>query len=401
MRHEHVKIGKFFIFALLMLGSIGYVATDLYLPSLPSIVLGFSTSKASVQLTLSFYLLSFGASQLFYGPFSEKVGRKKVALYGLCLTMIGSIICIFSPNIGTLIGGRFIEGLGVGAGGAVMRAILRDVYRGDELARKGAYIAVGTGVFMAAAPILGGYIQSYIGWRFNFVAIVLYIILGIVIISLWLPETNKELNPHAIKIQNILNKYLHLLKSPIFMGYAGCGCLAFSGLAAYLTVSSFLFQDVLGIPSVEYGWLAIFIATGLASGGFINSLVLSFFGRHKLLKFGILIELLAGILMLLPALFGQMNIWIIMIPMQIYMFGSGFVLTNAFAGAFHFFSKIAGFAGALYGFLQIFGGTVSTGIMATLHAKNQIPLAVFIISIGIISFSFQKLGYHFTLKKES
>ncbi len=400
MAQRNIKIGRFFIYAVLLLGGVGFVATDLYLPSMPSIVREFSTNKASVHFTLSFYLLSFGSSQLFYGPFSDKVGRKKAVLYGLLVTIIGSIVCIFSPNVSTLIGGRFIEGLGVGAGAAVMRAILRDAYAGDELARKGAYIAVGTGVFMAAAPILGGYIQDYLGWRFNFVFIVLYTLLVIVIISYWLPETNKKLDLHAIKPHVILNKYFQLLKSPIFMGYAGCGCLTFSGLMAYLSISPFLFQDVLGITAVEYGWLADFIAVGLASGGFINSIMVSYFGRQRLLIFGILLEILAGICMLAPAIFGKMNIWVIMIPMLIYMFGAGAVFSNSFAGAFHFFSHMAGAAGAIYGSLQILGGTVITGIMAAIHARNQIPLAIFMLCLGVISFFLQKLGHHFTLKKD-
>lgn len=397
---KSISTGRFFIFAILILGSIGFVATDLYLPSLPSIMVGFSTTKGLVQLTLSFYLFSFAASQLFYGPFSEKVGRKRVVLYGLLLTMVGSIVCIFSPNIGILIVGRCIEGIGVGAGASVMRAILRDVYVGDELARKGSYIAVGVGIFMAIAPIIGGYIEDFFGWRFNFVFMVLYVFFGMLIVSIFLPETNRKLNPHAIKVKNMLNKYFFLIKSPIFMGYTGCGCLTFSGLAAYLAISPFLFQNVIGMTSVEYGWLAIFIAAGLASGGFMNNLMVRRFGRHKLLKFATLLQVLAGIAMLALGIFRVLNIWSIMIPMLVYMFAAGFVLTNAFAGAFHFFPKIAGFAGALYGGLQVLGGTIATIIMAASHAKNQIPLAVMLLCIGIFSYFLQKLGHQFTLQKD-
>jgi len=131
--------GSFCIFSVLLLGSIGFIATDLYLPSLPSIVHAFSTTKAYVQMTLSFYLFSFGISQIFYGPLSDKIGRKKVILIGFSITILGSLICLFSPAIEVLIAGRFIEGMGVGAGATIMRTILRDVYVGDELARKGSW----------------------------------------------------------------------------------------------------------------------------------------------------------------------------------------------------------------------------------------------------------------------
>lgn len=389
-----------FFIALLLLASIGFIATDVYLPSLPFIVEELSTTKELVQLTLAAYLLSFGISQIYYGPLSEKIGRKKTVLYGLIFMMVGSVICIFSPNIYTLILGRFLEGMGIGAGSAVFRAILRDTYHGDDLSQKGSYIAIGNSFCMSAAPVLGGYIQYYLDWRYNFVFIAIYTIFIILMVYFFLKETHKSFNPHAVKVSNLIEKYVSLVKSPIFMGYVGCATCTFGGLSAYLTQSPFLFQNVLKLSSVEYGWLAIFISIGLCLGGVTNSFLVKKVGRHQLLKIGTFFQITSGIVMLVPAFFGSFNVPVIMIPMLIYMFGAALVFTNSFAGAFHFFSKIAGFAGALYGTFQILGGTFFAVIMSFAHAKDQTPLAIVLTLVGIINFLLQRLGHKFTLKCE-
>lgn len=388
-----------FFVAILLLSMIGYIATDVYLPSMPSIVQELSTTKKLVQFTFVAYLLPFGISQLYYGPLSEKIGRKKTVLYALIFMVVGSVICIFSPNIYILILGRFLEGVGVGAGTVVCRAILRDVYKGDALSQVGAHLSIGQSVCASGAPLVGGYIQQYLGWRYNFVFIVLYTVINIFIVYFFLKETHKDFNPHADKVSHLTEKYISIIKNPIFMSYAGCGTCAFGGLAAYLILSPFLFQNVLALTSVEYGWLAIYISVGICIGGFINSIFVKKIGRHQLLRFGAFAQILGGIAMLLPVFFGTLNVACIIVPMVIYMFGNGLVFTNTFAGAFHFFTN-AGFAGALYGAIQILGGTLFAVIMSFIHADDQMPLAIILVIVGIITFILQKIGHTLTLKHE-
>lgn len=391
---------KLLILAVLILGGAGPVATGLYLPSLPSILEDFETTQAIVQLTLSSYLISFGASQLFYGPLSDQIGRKRVVLFGLFLAILGCLVSIFSWNISVLVAGRFIQGLGFGSGMAVMRAILRDAYQGDRLAKNGSYVSVGSAVFMAAAPIVGGYIQSYISWQFDFVFIILYCLLALFVVIYFLPETNRDLNPKALCYETIRSNYRELFTSPVFMGYAACSSLTFSGLAAYLAVSPFLFQKVMGLSSVLYGWLAIFIAAGLASSALINSFLVRKVGRPALLRWGSYLEIFAALLMLIPVFFDLLTVWLVMIPMLIYMLGAGFVFSNSFAGAFHFYGSIAGFAGAAFGSLQVLGGAIASTIMMLLHANDQMPLALFLFISSALCFFFQKLGHRFSLRQD-
>lgn len=381
-----------FFLIVLLIAIIGPIATDLYLPSLPFIMKEFGATQNEVQLTLTSYLLSFALSQSYYGPLSEKIGRKKTILYGLILMLIGSIFCIFSKDIFSLTIGRFIEGMGVGSSAAVFRAILRDAYSGNDLSQRGSYISIGISFCIAAAPTLGGYIQSILGWRFNFIFIAIYTVLVFLFVLIFFQETNLLFNPKATRPKELIAKYRVLLKSPIFIGYVGCAMMSFAGIGAYLATSPFLFQVILNLSPIAYGWLAIFIAIGLFIGGVFNALFIKKLGKEKMLQLGVFLQTLSGIVMLLPALFGQISIFLIMIPMLLYMIGTAFVFANAFAGAFHFFAKVAGFAGALYGTFQTLGGTLSAGIMSSIYISDQIPLALSLTVVGALGFFLQKLA---------
>ena len=383
-----------FFLTVLILSSIGLVATDVYLPSLPFIEVDLSTTKNIAQLSLTFYLVSFSLSQLFYGPLSDKIGRRKVAFGSLTISLFGTLVCIFASSIYLLILGRLIQGLGLGAGSTLARSIRRDVHSGNDLSHFGSYIIIGTSILFALAPAIGGYIQEYIGWRFNFLFLLVFTLFGLICVWFWLPETNKNPNPLALKFKSMAHHYFVLLKSPVFMGYSLCSGLAFGGFAAYLVSTPFLFENIIGLSSIEYGRLGLFIAIGLGCGGIFNKLSIGSQGRNKMLVIGISVMFFSGLLMLLLALFLSLHVLWVMIPMLTYAFGAGITFTNSFAGAFHSFARIAGFAAALFGCIQILGGAFGSMSMVLLNEKNQIPLSIILIVIGISAFISQKIAYN-------
>lgn len=384
-----------------MFATLGLVATDIYLPSFPFIQSTFSTSKSLVQLSLSLYLFSLSLSQIVYGPISDRYGRRNVALISLAIGLAGTVLCLFAPNIFTLIAGRFFQGLGFGAGATLGRAILRDVYSGNELAHFGSLIAIGTSIRMALAPILGGYIQLYLGWRYNFLFICIYTAIAFVAIWRKLPETHKELNVLAMRFKTFTENYLHLLTSPVFMGYSCCAGLGFAGLSAYFASSPYLFEKIIGLSAVTYGWMALFLALGLSVGGYCNKRLIPHLGKNRLLALGTALLFLSGVLMWILALFGWINLSVILVPMFFYTFGLAMTFANSFAGAFHPFGKIAGFAGALYSTLQILGGALATGIIAATNEKNQIPLAIVCTIVGALAFFSQRMAFRSSAKADA
>ena len=159
-------------------------AIDIYTPSVPAIALQFHVSLNAVQWSISIYAVGLCLSMLVYGPLSDIIGRRKPLLLGLFLMMVGSLICALSKNIETLIVGRLVQGLGAGAIAVLWRAMMRDLFSGDELAKYSSYLVPVIVGIMAVAPLLGGYFQHYISWRASFVFLLLYAIVSSLLI-LW------------------------------------------------------------------------------------------------------------------------------------------------------------------------------------------------------------------------
>ena len=366
---------------ILLVSSLGQVTSDLYLPSLPNMAKSLSVDTNWIQFTIAIYMAGFSLSQLVYGPWSDAIGRRCPLLIGLSINLIGGLICWLSPNIYLLFLGRFIQGLGVGAGYSLARPILRDLFEKELLAVYNSYLAVATVVILTTAPILGGYIQQYAGWRYNFLFLSLYGFLILYLVYLKTPETSKFHHKDNLKIKIILMNTRILLKSPVFLRFSLCPLLTYAGILAWLTEAPIVLQEKVGLNPVQFGWIYIFSGIGFAMGGFLNMKFVTRFGIDRMMNLGFLSQLGAGLLMLCFYLLGYINTEVIVVPILLFMMGSSLVFPNSSAGALTPFPRIAGTAGALFGFMQTLGGAASSSVVALVHEKSQLPIAmVFIVT---------------------
>ena len=384
---------KRFIAAILFIMTAGYVATNLYLPSLPAIADALNATHYQVQLTIPLFMTSFGLSHLFFGPLSDKIGRRPVLLFGMLFSLIGTISCIFIVHISMLIIARFVQGIGLGAAVAVTRAAIRDISHGDQFAHISSIITIGAAAFIAGAPLIGGYLQSYFGWRSPFIFLTLYTIVIWVLTYFWIKETNNELNPHALKPKIFFRNYLHLITNPIFLGYSLSASSAIGGLASYLTASPFILQTHMNLSPVTYGWSVILIALGMALGGFLNRSLLRRFGRHRSHIIGISLLFSGGLLMLIAVLFHYSNPLTFVIPVGFYAIGLSAVISNGTAGAFTPFPQLAGFAGALFGCLFICGAAISSALITSFNNQSVLLIAIFLLIAALSSLLSQCVAF--------
>jgi DHA1 family 2-module integral membrane pump EmrD-like MFS transporter len=251
---------------------------------------------------------------------------------------------------------------------------------------------------MAASPTLGGYIQEHVGWRANFLFLIVFGISVWLMAVFILPETNKHLNPDATKLKVMGINYLTLLCSKVFLGYTLCACFACAGLVAYLTIAPFLFQNVLGLSPLEFGQLTFFIAGAICFSGIINSQLVMYKGIAFMVFTGVLFMTLGGLSLLLCSLMGLTHILSIMIPVALFSVGAGFTFINAFAGAFHPFPHMAGTAGALYASMQDFSAALTSGGIAAFKMFGNYSLAIILLIFGLSSLA---AWYYLAIRNDS
>lgn len=361
-------------------------ASDIYAPSILAISQNLGTSIKNVQWSMSIYMLGVAISQLIYGPVSEGIGRKKPIVLGLIIMIIGSIICVLSNIIELLLIGRLIQGAGAGACASLWRSIFRDSFTGAELSEYTSYLVIFIMFIVPSAPLIGGYLQEYYGYKASFIFITVYSIIALLGITLFFGETNKNYHRSKLTSKYVIENYLTLLKSPIFMGITCSTFLSYGAFFTWFVVGPVLLIDIAKMTPSQFGWFT-FCGGGsaYALAGYINGKVVKKLGMACMMRFGWSVMLVSGLLMLLGHIYLGTNIWAISIAVVLFYFGSTFIWPNAFATAFTPFGHIAGYAGALYGFMQICGAASISGIISYLPNNNQFSLSVVMIVSSLFS----------------
>lgn len=384
---------KLFFALLIALGTMGQIASDLYLPSLPHLISDFNTSNSLGQISVALYMAGFTSAQLIYGLLSDGVGRRKSLLAGLLIFITGSLFCSLATSIYVFIFSRLLQGLGSGAAVVLSRAILRDVFSHGQLAKFMSLLSIGAVSMMASAPMFGGYLQYFFGWQMSFYLLLVYGVVALACAIVLVPETNEHMDPSNLHASVIVSNLKQLFRSRVFVGGALISSLSYSGFLAWLTAGPIIIQTTLGFSSIVFGWLAFAVAASYCVTAYINSRIVSQYQFVTLIRFGLHIMFAASLLMFILYYCGLINVYVIVIPMVFFSMSTAFTFVNCFAQAFEPFPKIAGIATAVYSFIQMGGGFISSSAMAYFHEVNQLPLASWLITISVACIFIRRMAY--------
>jgi len=376
----------------MLLMTISQLSITLYLPSMPHMVSALQTSRSAIELSLTLYLIGYGCSQFFYGPLSDIYGRRLIILWGLTIFVIASFFCTLTNTIYIFLLARFFQGVGIGCGDTMGRAILCDCFKDKAFVKAASYIGLVATVTPLVAPVIGGYFQMWYGWRLDFIFILCYGLLAITLVFLYLPETKPSEQFFAPAIKEVLNTYKFIITNRIFLGFFIPGLVSFSGEMIYSMMSPFIIQDKLGLGPVMFGWLSIFIVAGLFVGGLLATFLSGRFNHHFMVLNGLCLLVGGGVLMFVPSVFSYVTVFSLIMPMTIFMTGVGVTYPNTNMGALAPFTATAGTAGALQGGLQMVIGGALTYLLNLMHAQSQFALSLALTLLSLTAlFSFKLL----------
>ena len=370
---------------LIAMTGVSSLSLNILVPAIPSLVTKFAADPASVQLTVSLYLLGLAVAQLVFGPLSDRFGRRPVVLAGLALATVASTAAIFAASIAGLIVARVAQSLGASTGQTIGRAIIRDLYDREHAASMIGLVTSVVVLMPMVAPLVGGILDTLFGWESIFVFAAALSATVFAWAALALPETHKfSATPSARS--HFRADLGALAASPRFFGYALCAGLGSAPFFSFLGGAPYVVVTMLGRTSAEYGLWFFVPSVGFMAGNFAVSRLTARFGIDALIWFGIAFTI-AGCLL---GVFAYVALpgWemaTIFVPQIIVGFGNGLLLPTSVAGAVSIRPQVAGTASGATGFIQMAIGAAAAqlGGHVVAHASDAVPMLLLMLGFGV------------------
>lgn len=358
------------------------ISTDLYLPAMPIMARSLHADDGAMALTVSGYLAGFSAGQLFWGPLSDRFGRRLPVALGCLLFIAGSAGCALAADGTALLGWRVVQALGACANVVLARAMVRDLYQGRRAGQKMSTLMTIMAVAPLAGPTVGGQILHMYSWQAIFWTLV---VVGLATLAslVLLPETLPADRRSPASLQTIMQRYGVLLRTPRFMAYIATGGFFYAGTFAYIAGSPFAY---IAYHHVNPQWYGVLFGAGIVGLMVTNQLNARLLNRHEtdaLLLTGALISAVAGGVIALSTWADWGGLPLLICGCFVFVTATGFVLANAITGALGCLPQFSGTASALAGALQYGAGILGSALVARLADGTPWPMGLVVGICGL------------------
>lgn len=382
-QENSAKVSFILVVFLGMLTAITPLATDLYLPALPIMPGELNTTASNIQMTIGIMTFGVALGQLFGGPISDTMGRKLPLIIGNLLCVISGIICAYAPSIEILLLGRFLQGLTGSVGVVISKAIARDFASGQELTKLFALLMMVNGLAPVLAPLVGGQLLLFTTWRVIFVILAVFstiLLVGSLLFRESLPKEKRITGGVNVAVKN----YITLIKDKRFLGQTLIQLFAFGGFFAYISGSSFVYQNIFNLSAQEFSYFFGINSCGIILASAISGRISNVITSKQLLTFSLWQLTISSLLFLIAMISGWPLIPVTTILFfavcTVSLFGSA-----SFSMAMTNYGKMAGSASAILGFASMFSAGIVSPLVGIGGDHTGIPMGITMLVCAVLS----------------
>jgi len=355
---------------------IGPFTIDAYLPSFPDIAAEFRVGIGPIAQTISVYLIAFAGSTLIWGPLADALGRRRLLLGAMLLYVLASFGCAWSDSLPILLLFRLLQGIAASGGIVIARAVIRDVHDSAEARRVMAQVMMVFALAPAVAPIIGGWLHEWFGWRSVFHFLAVHGIVNLLLVQRILPETHPPELRQAIHPRAVLSNYLGALKSGHFLAIVLTFGLCFGGLFVYIAGSPAIIFNHLGLGPTDFAVQFVPMVAGMVSGSWLAAQLALRVTPSRAVSGALTLAGTATAINLCQALWINPHPVTVIAPMVLYAFAVALSMPNLTVMALDHFPRNRGMASAVQAFLQMSLNAAIAAIAVPLVAGSLVDYAL-------------------------
>ncbi|MGF1759774.1 Bcr/CflA family multidrug efflux MFS transporter [Photobacterium sagamiensis] len=386
-RQDSQKLSLQLIIILGAIAALTPLAIDMYLPAMPAIAKDLAVTPSLVQTTLTAYTAGFAIGQLLHGPLADSYGRRPILIIGIVFFTIAAVLSAMSRDIVELTWFRAAQGFAGASAAVIIQALVRDMFEREEFARTMSFVTLVMTIAPLAAPMIGGYVSVWFGWRSIFWLLAICAVLVILSVLWKIPETLPAEKRLPFHLGTTLRNYARLMTTPTAVGFVFCSGFSFAGMFTFLTVGSFIYIDLYQVSTQNFGYLFGLNVVCLILMTSINGRLVKKMGSHWMLRFGLTVQLIAGIGLILGQML-HLGLWGVVIPVMLFVGTISIIGSNTMACLLSKYPHMAGTASSLAGTIRFGTGTVVGGAVAMMPDATVWPMALTMATCALLSAAF-------------